>query len=88
MASLKSRSRTVLLAVLALSATPAFAAAQDAPPTREGNTWDWRHHEPDPSVVHRDEKAAGVAPPSAQQEKANDQVESLYRQLMQNQGQH
>jgi hypothetical protein len=36
MASLKSRSRTVLLAVLALSATPAFAAAQDAPPTREG----------------------------------------------------
>jgi hypothetical protein len=86
MTSLKSRSRIALLAVLALGAAPALAVAQDRVPTREANIWDWRHHEPQPSLVHREEQAAGVAPPRARQEKATDQVESLYHQLMQQEG--
>src|SRR5947209_2727391 len=77
----KSRSLIALLIMLALCATPAFAE-EDSAPIREGNTWDWRHHEPVPSVVHRDEQAARVDPTTVQQEKATDDVESLYRQLM------
>jgi hypothetical protein len=83
MSSLKSRSSIVLI-VLALIAAPALADEQDNVPTREGNTWDWRHHEPNPSVVRRDEDAAGVNLSQAQEEKANGDVESLYRQLMTN----
>jgi hypothetical protein len=82
----RSRSRIALLTTLALGAAPAFAVGQDRVPIREGNTWDWRHHEPAPSVVSRDERAAGVAPLAAQQEKATNDVESLYRQLMKNEG--
>jgi hypothetical protein len=82
MTGLKSRSFLALLTVLALGGIPALAGAQDSAPTREGNTWDWRHHEPNPSVVHRDERAAGVDPSAAQQKKATDNVESLYSQIM------
>jgi hypothetical protein len=86
MTRLRSRSRIALFTALALSVAPAFAVGQDRVPTREGNTWDWRDHEPVPSEVSGDEQAAGIAPPAAQQEQANKDVESLYRQLMENQG--
>jgi len=86
MTRLRSRSRIALLTTLALGAAPAFGVGQDRVPIREGNTWDWRHHEPAPSLVKRDEQAAGVAPLAAQREKATNDVENLYRQLMQNEG--
>jgi hypothetical protein len=69
MTRLRSRSLIGLLTTLALGAAPAFAVGQDHVPIREGNTWDWRHHEPAPSLVNRDEQAARVAPLAAQQEK-------------------
>ena len=84
MSAQKSQALRALLAVLALGAAPAVAGPQDSAPTREGNTWDWRHHQPEPSVVHRKEQAAGVDASAAQQEKNTDAVESLYRQLMNN----
>ena len=86
MTSPKSRSLMALLTVLALGAAPAFAAPQDGVPTRDGNTWDWRHHEPVPSAVSRKEQAAGIDTSAAQQEKTTDDVESLYRQLIRNAG--
>ena len=74
--------------MLALAAAPAFAVAQDRAPTREGNIWAWSDHEPVPSVVSRNEQAAGIAQPPAQQEQATGEIESLYRQLMANEANH
>ena len=79
------RLRADLLVTLALAVAPALAVAQVRLPTREGNIWNWSDHEPLPSVVSRDEQAAGIAPRPAQQEHATGEIESLYRQLMANQ---
>ena len=87
MISARLQLRVALLMVLALCAFSAFAASQNDVPTREGNTWDWRNHEPVPSEVQKQEQSQGVALPGAQQKKENDDVESLYRQLMKNNGQ-
>jgi hypothetical protein len=84
MTSPSSLSLMTLLTVLGLGAAPLSSGAQESARTREGNTWDWRHHEPDPSVVHRDEQTAGVDPSAAQQERATDDVESLYSEIMKN----
>jgi hypothetical protein len=78
--NLKYRVRVALLA--AIVATPTLAVAQGGVPTREGDTWNWRDHEPVPSVVIGEEQAAGVAPAPAQQERTTGEIESLYRQLM------
>jgi hypothetical protein len=86
MANRLTRSGIILLASLALAAVPLAALAEDAPPPREGNIWDGRDHEPVPSVVHRDEQADGVAASPRQQRNADDDVESIYRQLMGRQG--
>jgi hypothetical protein len=53
MTSRSSLSLMTLLMVLGLGAAPLSAAAQESVLTREGNTWDWRHHEPDPSDGRR-----------------------------------
>ena len=82
---MKSQSRIALMA-LALGLVPLFAWPQDRVPTREGNIWNGTDHEPVPSEVSRDEQAAGIAPPAAQQDETNNQVERLYRQLMGKQG--
>ena len=76
------RIRAPLLAVFTLVTPPSFTFAQDAVPPRDANIWKWRAHEPVPSFVHRDEYVDGIAPSAAQQQKANDEVESLYRLLM------
>jgi hypothetical protein len=83
MLSRRDRCLIALLAVLAAAAPPGFSAAQRDVPTREGDTWDWRDHEPDPSMVRQEEKAAGITSSSPQRQKADDEVESLYKQLMQ-----
>ena len=86
MISSRLRPLIALLTVLGPYAFPAFAAEQNQVPTREGNTWDWRKHEPVPSDVQQQEQSQGVALPEAQQKQQTDDVESLYRQLMKNQG--
>ncbi len=52
--------------------------------TREGNTWDWRDHQPTEPQVQQDERAAGVAPTQSEQDSAAATVDQLYRQLLQN----
>jgi hypothetical protein len=65
----------------ALLAAPAAALAQV--PTREGNIWDWRDHQPTETQVQQNEKAAGIAQTPSQRETASDTVDQLYRQLLQ-----
>ena len=86
---ISARLQPVVAFVMALGpfVFPAFAAEQNQVPTREGETWNWRDHEPVPSEVQREEQAQGIALPNGQQKKENDDVESLYRQLMKNNGQ-
>ena len=84
--SARLQTLTAVLIVLGPCAFPAIAAGQDQVPTREGDIWDWRNHEPVPSQVQSEEQAEGVALPNAQQKQQTDDVESLYRQLMNDQG--
>lgn len=71
---------TVALAIM-LGALPELAVAQQ--PAREDNIWGGKAHQPTESEVLQQEKSAGIAPPPQQQHGANDEVESLYRNLMQ-----
>jgi hypothetical protein len=66
----------------ALLAAPAAAFAQAQMPTREGNIWDWRDHQPTEAQVQQKEKAAGVAPTLSQRDATSDTVNRLYRQLL------
>ena len=81
MTRLLTRSGIALLAALAFGAG---AHADDSAPPRVGNIWDGRDHEPNPSDVHRDEQAAGVGQTPRQRTNADDDVETIYRQLMNN----
>jgi hypothetical protein len=65
----------------ALLAAPAAALANV--PTREGNIWDWRDHQPTQTQVEQSEKAAGIAPTPAQRNAAAVTVDELNRQLLQ-----
>jgi hypothetical protein len=89
MSGLRSRIRITLpAAVLGLAMAQVAALAQEGGvPTREGNIWNGKDHEPVPSRVHREEEAAGIAPSGAQQQKADDDIEEIYRQLMRNEPQ-
>jgi hypothetical protein len=73
---------TIALA-LALLAAPATTFAQSGVPTREGNTWDWRDHQPTEAEVLQKEKAAGLAPSQKDSNAAT--VDELYQQLMRQQ---
>ncbi len=65
-------------AVFALMAqAPVFAAA----PARNANVWDGTAHEPNPTIVHTQEKAAGVQLSPQQQTEQTDTVEHLAQQL-------
>lgn len=86
MSNLGSRFRLALLAAFALGMVPSFALAQDRVPTREGNIWGGMDHEPVPSEVQRQEETTGIHQSPAQQDKTNNDVESLYRQLMGKEG--
>src|SRR5438094_484788 len=71
----------------ALAVAPGSALAQDRVPTPEGTIWGGLDHEPRPSQVLPQERAAGVAPPPGQETQQTDEVETLYRDLMQSEGQ-
>lgn len=68
--------------VLLTLVVPATGRAQI--PGREGNTWDWRHHQPTRAGVQRRERAAGVAQSPSQQKALNGRVKRLGKQLLGN----
>ena len=61
------------------------AAAQDSgPPARIGNVYNGTAHEPNPGVVHSEEKAAGVAPSPGAVKQDNKAVEQLDKNVQNN----
>ncbi len=72
--------RTAALAII-VGALPGLAAAQQPP--REDNIWGGKAHQPTESEVVQQEKSAGIALRPQQQNRANDEVENLYQNLMQ-----
>jgi hypothetical protein len=88
MNSFPLRALMVLLPALAFAAAAPPALAQASAPYRDGNIWDGRDHEPVPSEVQHNEEVAGVAPSRGQQQRADDDVEQIYRQLLQAQRRH
>ena len=80
-----SRSRRAVLAA-AIAAVTGIAVAQARVPARIDGIWNWRHHEPVPSRVHRAERADRITAPPAQRQATTHEVESLYRNLMRGEG--
>jgi hypothetical protein len=80
MRSISTRMPSVVLAV-ALLAAPVAAVAQAQTPTREGNIWDWRDHQPTEEQVQQEEKAAGIAPTPSQRSADLAALSQIYRQL-------
>ena len=72
----------VMAVTFALLAAQVPAYAQTGVPVRNGDVWDWRDHQPTEAGVSRKEKAAGVAPTSAQSHSNSATVDELYQQLM------
>ena len=65
--------------VVALGCAAVPAGAHTA--AREGNTWDWRKHEPDPARVRREERRDGLITPQ-QAPRQNRKVEGLANKLL------
>ncbi len=61
---------------------PARAWEQTPPPARNGNIWDGRAHEPVPSEVQQQERAAGIVPSPRQQQATDDELERTYWKLL------
>ncbi len=71
---------------VAVTNIPALAAPADTLPTRIANVWDGRSHEPDPSAVAVQERAAGVGL-SPQRESAETlEIEASYERLARDEG--
>jgi hypothetical protein len=66
-----------------LGAGPVLGQPAAEPPSRIGNIWDGRAHEPDPSTVDSDLKAKGFALTPQKRQVETDEVEDLYQQLIQ-----
>jgi hypothetical protein len=87
MISLRSLSRISIVMAVVI-AGPAFGQAVREPPSRIGNVWDGRAHEPDPSSVDSSLKALGYAPKPQTERIETDEVEGLYQQLMRDEDTH
>jgi hypothetical protein len=72
--------RTSALAII-LGVLSGLAVAQQR--SREDNIWGGKAHQPTESQVVQQERSAGIAPPPQEQTRTNDEVEDLYRNLMQ-----
>jgi hypothetical protein len=70
----------VLLA--SFGAWPVLGQSAAEPPSRIGNIWDGRAHEPDPSTVDSDLKAKGYALTPQKNRVETDEVEDLYQRLI------
>jgi hypothetical protein len=66
----------------ALLAAPATGFAQTHTPTREGNIWGWRDHQPTMTQTRQSEEAAGVAPKPSENDASSATVDKLYRELL------
>ena len=62
---------------VALLAAPAAAFAQSQEPTREGNVWGWRDHQPTEAQVLKNEAAASVQLTPTQRHAAASAVDQL-----------
>lgn len=78
----KSISMRAVALTFALITAPAAALAQTQAPTREGNIWGWRDHQPTEAQVRQDENAAGIAPRESNRESASTAVDQLYQELL------
>jgi hypothetical protein len=56
--------------------------AQSQTPTRIGNIWNWRDHQPTETQVQREEKEAGIAPTRAQESSEAATLDQINRQLL------
>ena len=70
---------------VALAIAPGLGLAQAKGLARAGNIWGGFNHEPVPSEVLPKERAARLASPAREREQ-DDEVERLYRDLMQSGG--
>jgi hypothetical protein len=71
---------SVIMATFAI--WPVLGQSAAEPPSRIGNIWAGRAHEPDPSVVESDLKAKGYALPPQKNRVETDEVEDLYQRLL------
>ena len=78
------RSRFAIALFASLSMAGAAAAQDSSPPARIGNVYNGTAHEPDPGVVHSQEKAAGVALPPGAVKQDNKAVEQLDKNIQNN----
>ncbi len=67
---------------------PVLGQSASEPPSRIGNIWDGRAHEPDPSVVESDLKAKGFALTPQRNRVVTDEVEELYQRLIRSENGH
>jgi hypothetical protein len=61
---------------------PVLGQSAAEPPSRIGNVWNGRAHEPDPSVVENGLKAKGFALTPQRNRVVTDEVEDLYQRLI------
>jgi hypothetical protein len=77
------RSFLGLSVLMATFATwPVLGQSAAEPPSRIGNIWDGRAHEPNPSAVESDLKAKGFALTPQRNQVVTDEVEDLYQRLI------
>ncbi len=74
--------RLPAVALVALLAPHAAVRAHAQMPTHEGNTWDWRNHQPTAAEVQQEEKAAGLALTPSRRKSAADTLERLNQELL------
>jgi hypothetical protein len=65
------------MALLVALSAPGLGHAQ----ARNGNVWNGRAHEPDAGSVGANERAAGIAPPTAQQEQESRDLDRMGQAL-------
>jgi hypothetical protein len=81
MVSFPSFSKYMVIAI-GLASLPALGA----PPDRVANIWGGVAHEPDPSLVSTQERAAGIAPSLERERAIDDEVEAEAQNLLRSEG--
>lgn len=83
------RSIAGISVIMASFATwPVLGQSATQTPSRIGNVWNGRAHEPDPSVVQNDLKSKGFAPKPQSDQMVTDEIEDLYQRLIQDEHGH
>ena len=81
-----------LAVILAVGAAPGFAqstvsptAASPTVPTREGNVWDHRDHQPTAATAGAEQRA-GIAPSAQRAQREDEELARINKQLLQPNG--